>query len=193
VDKLKSQSGSAHLIIIIALSLALIGTLSFVYWNNFIQPKTTESNELSVDDSLNEAVDSTEYFSIDQWGIKGIYNGRYGIQYQLKTSTSSTEYIELSSSDVVEECTGRILNTISKYSAGDVIGGFGHMAIGEPNTAEYFYNSNQFGPNMRKVGDNYYLLDQGVTDVCSDDDTTQLIEAQTILDINRFFLVLQEQ
>lgn len=39
----RSQSGSAHLVIIIILSLALLGTLGFVYYQNFIQNKDTVS------------------------------------------------------------------------------------------------------------------------------------------------------
>lgn len=40
VKKSKSQSGSAHLIIIIILVLALLGSLGFVFWQNFMQVKS---------------------------------------------------------------------------------------------------------------------------------------------------------
>lgn len=39
MKKRSSQSGSAHLIIIIVLTIALLGTLGFVFWQNFGQPK----------------------------------------------------------------------------------------------------------------------------------------------------------
>lgn len=37
----KTQSGSAQLIIIIVLILSLFGLLGFIYWQNFMQPKPT--------------------------------------------------------------------------------------------------------------------------------------------------------
>lgn len=48
MNKTKSQSGSVHLIIIAILSIALIGTLGFVFYQNFIQNKdsTTKTNEV---------------------------------------------------------------------------------------------------------------------------------------------------
>jgi len=44
VDKKQSQSGFAHLAIIIVLVVALIGALGFVYWQNFMQPKASDEN-----------------------------------------------------------------------------------------------------------------------------------------------------
>jgi len=35
-----NQTGSAHLIIIITLVIALLGSLGFVFWQNFVQDKT---------------------------------------------------------------------------------------------------------------------------------------------------------
>jgi hypothetical protein len=37
----QNQSGSAHVVIIVILILALLGTLGFVFWQNFIQKKDT--------------------------------------------------------------------------------------------------------------------------------------------------------
>lgn len=37
-----NQSGSAHVIIIVILSIALIAALGFVFWQNVLQPKDTE-------------------------------------------------------------------------------------------------------------------------------------------------------
>lgn len=43
VNKRKSQSGFAHLAIIIVLVVALLGALGYIYWQNFMQPKTDDN------------------------------------------------------------------------------------------------------------------------------------------------------
>lgn len=47
MNKHKSQSGSSHLIIIIILVVALLGTLGFVFWQNYYQTKTTTQTKIS--------------------------------------------------------------------------------------------------------------------------------------------------
>ena len=42
VNKKQSQSGSAHLVIIILLAVALLGALGYVYYLNFMQPKVAD-------------------------------------------------------------------------------------------------------------------------------------------------------
>lgn len=44
MNKNKKQSGFAHLAIIIILAVALLGTLGFLYWQNFMQPKVIIDN-----------------------------------------------------------------------------------------------------------------------------------------------------
>lgn len=197
MNKKQSQSGSAHFIVIFILVIALLGALGFVFWQNFIQTKTTEnktsSTSTSSTESSNEVVDNTKYFSIAQWDIKGVYDGQYKLEYQLKTNVDSLQYIQLSSPDVPKACQGRILKSITKFSANDIIGGQGHVAIDNPQTAEYNYKNNIIGKDLRKVGNSYYLLNQGVTDVCGDTEAEMSIEGQLLLDIDRFFLSLQLQ
>jgi YD repeat-containing protein len=49
VNKQKYQSGFAHhLIIIISIVVVVIGSLGYVYWKNFMQPKVTANNTTSV-------------------------------------------------------------------------------------------------------------------------------------------------
>lgn len=59
MNKQKSQSGFAHLAIVIILAVALVGTLGFVYWQNFIQKDTvvskTPASGKSGDSSSNPA------------------------------------------------------------------------------------------------------------------------------------------
>lgn len=44
MNKKQSQSGSIHLIIVIVLVVTLIGALGFIFWQNFMQPKTSDTN-----------------------------------------------------------------------------------------------------------------------------------------------------
>ena len=45
VNKQKSQSGFAHLVLVIILIVALLGTLGFVYWQNYMQPKVSDTSQ----------------------------------------------------------------------------------------------------------------------------------------------------
>ena len=187
----KNQQGSAHLTVIIILVAVILGLLGFVFYQNFMQQpiQVTDNSILNTSETpvISEVDPNT--FTITQWGIKGIYDGQYTLEYTLKTAFDSSDYIALTSPDVDQRCLGRELLLISKYSANDVIGGHGHLAIENPKTAAYFYSINYFKDEMVKAGDNYYVLDQGVTDSCPGDGTT--VEDQLLSDIKKFFSTLQ--
>ena len=59
MNKQKSQSGFAHLALIIILIVALLGTLGFVFWQNFMQPKT-ETAKKDSSSVITPAVDNTK-------------------------------------------------------------------------------------------------------------------------------------
>lgn len=72
-----SQNGSAHTVIIIVLVIALVGSLGFIFWQNFINTTDsnqeesitrvgTKSNGKNVD---NEPIDKNNYTHIEEWGI----------------------------------------------------------------------------------------------------------------------------
>ncbi len=44
MQKNKSQTGSAHAVIIIVVIIALAGMLGFIFWNNFLKEKPTNDN-----------------------------------------------------------------------------------------------------------------------------------------------------
>ena len=182
MNKQQSQIGSSHLILIIALAIVILGGLGYVYWLNYMQPKVAE-NTVSV-------TDNKKYLSINEWGVKGEYDSSYGVRYEI--SDSSAAFL-LSNAD--EACSHRILKTISRFSADDVINSYGHLKLDNPNTAEYFYSSNYFGPDLRKVGNYYYQLGQGLTDVCSDSQGYRNVEEErgAILGMEHLFLTLQER
>jgi len=75
VKKQNIQSGSAHLIIIIILALALIGALGFVFWQNFMQPKVNKSQ----DSSLIKTVTDSKYQQISQSELESIVTGQLNL------------------------------------------------------------------------------------------------------------------
>ncbi len=51
----RNQSGSAHVVIIIILVVALLGTLGFVFWQNFLAPKDDKVTEQVTTQETTEA------------------------------------------------------------------------------------------------------------------------------------------
>lgn len=76
MNKKQSQSGSAHLIVILVLVLALIGALGFVFYQNFIS-KTDQSKDQESSKTTNggEIKDVTKYktFNDETYGISFQY------------------------------------------------------------------------------------------------------------------------
>lgn len=62
MKKIDSQAGSAHIVIIVVLVVALVATLGFVFWQNFIQKKD-DSAKTSTQTSQNKVTlpDMIEY------------------------------------------------------------------------------------------------------------------------------------
>lgn len=67
MNKKQYQSGNAHLIIIIILALALIGSLGALFWLNFMQPK---NNNILNTDNNEITVVATNELNISNMGIK---------------------------------------------------------------------------------------------------------------------------
>lgn len=82
VKKQNTQSGSAHLVIIIILVLALIGALGFVFWQNFMQSKDNNKQENT---SVKTITDS-KYQKISQSELESIITSQLGL-LNGKTST----------------------------------------------------------------------------------------------------------
>jgi hypothetical protein len=71
------QTGSAHVVIIVILVIALIGTLGFVFWQNFFASKDTTPQqeagqiEKSSSSSENKSADLDKgYLVLKDWGVK---------------------------------------------------------------------------------------------------------------------------
>lgn len=119
VKNKKYQSGSAHLIIVFVLVLALLGALGFVVWRNFIQTKPTAAFEdtdtttitdtdLTISTTSNAVattatlVADAQHLTITEWGLKGVYNGLYGMRYEIYNNSLNKEGLVFTSSDFSE-------------------------------------------------------------------------------------------
>lgn len=96
MDTRQSQSGSAHLIVIILLVVALIGALGFVYYQNFMQQK--DITTLADDTTINK-----DYIVLDDWNVKFKLPTNLGsnvITYQKATNSNSEDYYKFSTERV---------------------------------------------------------------------------------------------
>ncbi len=91
--------GSAHAVIIIVLVVALLGTLGFVFWQNFIKKddtaKTTDTTKQTNDNKTAESTtkkaetktatpaqpSDVKYLVVKEWGVKFPYKGKDTLTY----------------------------------------------------------------------------------------------------------------
>ena len=101
------QKGDAHAVIIIVLVVALIGTLGFIFWQNFTKAseqaaqdadaKQTENKKTETDESRLADTDNSEkktkvadegYFAVPDWGVQFKKLENDEVQWRLRDSTS---------------------------------------------------------------------------------------------------------
>ena len=86
MNKQKSQSGFAHLAIIIVLIVALLGTLGFVYWQNFMQTKTSNTAQKTPtenkDSNVIAPVTKTPAVADPMADWKTYTNAQYGFSFK---------------------------------------------------------------------------------------------------------------
>ena len=111
VNKKQSQSGSAHLVVIVVLVVALLGALGYVFYLNFMQPKVADVPVLNIPktndgptvvvpaetiDNNVSAVAQSSFITLEDWGIKFNMPTRLAennkITYQKKGSASDEYY-----------------------------------------------------------------------------------------------------
>lgn len=82
-----SQAGSAHLVIIIVLAVALIGVLGFVFWQNFVNkpaPKTADTTQTT------QTTSSKNTVAVSEWGVKGTTTeDTTGLTYKIASNTET--------------------------------------------------------------------------------------------------------
>jgi len=107
VNKKQSQSGSAHLVIIIVLVIALLGALGYVFYINFMQPKSTPAPtpEVAVVSTPTPTPTETNagYLVLDDWDVKFKLPTNLGsnvITNQKATDANGEDYYKFSTERV---------------------------------------------------------------------------------------------
>lgn len=136
----KSQSGSAHLIIIIILVVALLGALGFVFWQNFVNKTDVVSGNTS----------SNKTITIKEWGVKGTYSGDTIYNYTFSEFGS----LSLTSSLLSTDCADSVGYITRATANEDAI--FGSTSTGF--TAKEAYDGGKDSWGSAHVGDYYYFL-----------------------------------
>lgn len=69
----KQQNNSKHILLISIISVAVIGALAFLYWQNFLASENSlnsEQDEDSIESDNEASVGTKEYVVLDKWGVK---------------------------------------------------------------------------------------------------------------------------
>ena len=172
----KTQSGFAYLVIIIViLAVAVVGLLGYVFWQNFMQPKTTTTTQTAKTTDKKSTyspktdeptvVEDKNTLKIIQWGIKGIYNGTHSISYSISDST-----IYFISKD--SECSDGSVGRFIRYSGDDMVYPeysesqvkasvlFAKDATFNKHIGDYYYRfvppQNSCGPIFNEISNNFH-------------------------------------
>lgn len=163
MNKQKSQQGSAHIIVIVILVIALLGTLGFVFWQNYV--KVDDSGKVSLvdnekttneeSDSGKAAVDNNEYLSISEWGIKGTYTGAHALEYTIADNV----FLSFKSSDLTGGCSDFMVAGISRYTGDQLMKDISPFDINTMTTVSEFYAVDNIGTysGNKHIGDYYYV------------------------------------
>jgi len=106
-----SQKGSAHVIIVIILVLALLGALGFIFWQNFLNKDTDDS---STPAATSTGTDKTvtqdektkqEYLLVSEWGVKIPESPSSNkIEYTMDSDMTSATFVSSEQKAVGGEC-----------------------------------------------------------------------------------------
>jgi len=152
------EQGSAHLIIIVALVVILIGALGFIAWQNF-GPDTTEKTSTTEtvetdtaevfepeEEAVKPELTGTKYLVISDWGVKFPYIGNV----EIKIGEKSAKTIGLTTDQLIkygDDCSTTGGGLIVRGFAGD-----NAYVAGEETYAD-LYAKGMVG----KIGDYYYM------------------------------------
>jgi len=152
-----SERGSAHLVLIIVLVIAVLGLLGFVFWQNFAnQPaEQSETNQSVTNESTNEdAPDPAASFdtplAVDEWGVVGDVGNIGAVSYAISNSegTSGSLVLSVEGLDCGQSANGP--GSILRLSATQL-----YPSAFESSTAEEVYTSSSEGSTQ--IGDYYYF------------------------------------
>jgi hypothetical protein len=102
----KTETGSAHIVIIIILVVALLGTLGFVFWQNFLKPKTDTAQTITTSTSTTKTVVAADPYA--GWLSYSSDRAAFSVQYPADwkvTDASATggDLVHLMSPNIVKE------------------------------------------------------------------------------------------
>ncbi len=165
------QQGSAHVVVVTVLSVALIGALGYIFWNNIIKPKdsasTANSTSSPKDDKQASASPKTEVASnsnanqldIKEWGITLKTSTAAKLNYTYTKKDVSAEdnplYSQGYDSYIVPTIKSQYLDNKSCSGLGVTLSRSSEISKGSTST------------NIVKVG-NYYYFITGSPALCPD-------------------------
>lgn len=150
-SRIKEKGSAVEVVIIIVLVLAVLGLLGFVYWQNFINKPTANTQSLT-----QQVAKDTQSLTVSEWGVKGDYSGTHTISYELDQFGSLT----MNYSGLGSDCG---LGYVSKGAGGDdaVVG-----STFSGKTTKEAYDLG-YGDARAQVEGNYYLY-TGPQTACED-------------------------
>jgi len=209
------QSGSMFVVVVIALSIAILGVGGYIVWQNFGQTKkanssvSTQADSTKADtatreksigvnnstDAANKTADdgvvaddsSANYFVIDFWKIKGVYSSSHYLSYEIP----SAKLLVFSSKELPASCAEGV-GRLQRYMADDEVS-LGSTYDGNPKKASEIFAKDSItstGGN-RKVGDYYYTLSTPMQ-YCIEDGAESLQKA-IFVDVLKYFKTLKAE
>ncbi len=165
-------------------NMALAGIIiSFIYWILsmlvcviFIFPIIDGFVDRMSDTYISKDDDSSNrYFTISEWGIKGVWNEDYGIKYKpgVKSYVFTTDNM---TGSCVDFPIGAILRLSENDHVGDV---HSNYTAGEIFAVDKPEKGDGYGGN-KKIGEYYYFWGYGIADKgCYQDNSTTVDTAYT--------------
>lgn len=86
------QTGSAHVIIIIVLVVALLGVLGFVFWQNFVSEQPADIETGIAGETAQISSQPVKTLTVSEWGIEGSYESRLTLVYQIAENNPNSLY-----------------------------------------------------------------------------------------------------
>lgn len=195
--KSRNQSGSAHVVIIIVLIVAVLGALGFIFWQNFVNKSANMNSSTSTSEQTEDQVSSdTSTITIGEWGVKGTYDTSADdatVSYVIRTnaeadvSSSSDDYelVYFDTSSVPSDCKG-YGGVIKRFTADQEVQ-FSAGAAGVTSSEMYAQNGGDTD-KFKKVG-NYYYWYEGPQSACgTDEDDPAEVAASYMVGVTKDFM-----
>ena len=106
MKKLKNQTGSAHVVIIIILIAAVLGLLGFVFWQNFAKPKDNAASSAATSTTAKTTAPTTDPYAtwLTYTSNRGGFNIKYPSDWKISdASANGGDLVKLVSPNVTKE------------------------------------------------------------------------------------------